>query len=607
MYLQRTVTLSILFLLVLLLLGIGLILVPASYARESHPQDQPDVYAEALGQANLRSGPGIEYDVVGEIAAGTQYRILAQHSRVPWFMIETPQFAVPAAWVYVDLVAVIGNLALVPYVSDFDAVVTATSIPSPTATATMTATSAPPVVDTAADIATDTVVDTTPFAPTASPENATTLTPTITLTPTLAGTIAVTIGEANIRFGPAVEYPVIVKVEAGRQFQILQIHSTLPWMRIALDESPTGSGWVYSSLIEIMGSLSGIPITSVTQFDYPTLTPTPQTVIVNGVPWADAPQPQGKLAETLGNAMHAYLLEQGFAPHSERMAGAFVMDLATGDNFALNDNVAFSGMSLTKIAILAAYFQRFPGPYDEDTAYLIADTLMCSENITTNEMLAQIGDGDPLTGAQRVTVFLQSLGLMNTFIMRQYVVREDEVPVGVATLTTGADQTSAHPDAYNQIVPRELGWLLAGMYQCAKDGTGLLAEHYPDDFTIQQCRRMLYAMDANEIGVFLETGVPAGTTVIHKHGWVADTHGDAGIVIGPDRAYVFVATLYNRDYLEFPESSPVMTELARMTWNAFYLNAPLELPTVTNAQAFCDPRSDPVMGWLMSDGVPMPQ
>jgi hypothetical protein len=145
------------------------------------------------------------------------------------------------------------------------------------------------------------------------------------------------------------------------------------------------------------------------------------------------------------------------------------------------------------------------------------------------------------------------------------------------------------------------------MYQCAKDGTGLLAERYPDDFTVQQCRRMLYAMDANEIGVFLETGVPVGTTVIHKHGWVDDTHGDAGIVIGPDRAYVFVAALYNRGWLEFDMSSPLMSELARMTWNAFYPGAPLEAPTNTRAEAFCDPRSDPVMSALMSDGLPMPQ
>jgi uncharacterized protein YraI len=572
----RLTTLSI-----LILTLFYLIAAPASHARG--PQRQappPEVYAEAVGQANLRSGPGIDFPVVGEIEAGTRYRVLAQHARVPWLKIETPQLDFRAAWVYVDLVTVTGNLALVPWVNDFEAIATAT------ATATTT-----PVL---------------PAGATLSPAP-----PTHTVSPTpapmLDGAVATTIGEANIRFGPAIEYPAIVKVEAGRQFQIVEIHSQLPWMRIALDESPTGTGWIYSSLIEITGDLSGIPITNVSQFSYPTLTPTPQTVIVNSAPWIGAPQPQGDLAAALGEPMHNYLLDQGFAPYSERMASVFVMDLATGDNFTLNDGVAFSGMSLTKIAILAAYFQRFPGPYDNGTAFLIADTMMCSENLTTNQLLEQLGDGDPLIGAQRVTAFLQSLGLHRTFIMRQYVVRDDEPPIGASTLSTGADQTSAHPDLYNQIVPKEMGWLLASMYQCALDGTGLLTERYPDDFNEQQCRRMLYAMDANEIGVFLETGVPAGTTVIHKHGWVDDTHGDAGIVIGPSRAYVFVAVLYNRGWMEFDTSSPIMTELARMTWNAFNPSNPLEVSTYTRGQEFCDPSSDPVMTALMSDGLPMPR
>jgi uncharacterized protein YraI len=314
--------------------------------------------------------------------------------------------------------------------------------------------------------------------------------PDPTLTPTLAGATATTIGEANIRFGPAIEYPSIVKVGAGRQFRIVEIHSQLPWMRIALDESPTGSGWIYTSLIEITGDLSRIPITSVTQFTYPTLTPTPQTVTANSAPWTGAPQPQGRLATTLGETLHNYLLDQDLRP--TRAHGKCLRDgSATGDNFVLNDGVAFSGMSLTKIAILAAYFQRFPGPYDNGTAFMIADTMMCSENLTTNELLTQNGEGDPMTGAQRVTAFLQSLGLNGTFIMRQYVVNENEPPIAASTITTGADQTSAQPDLYNQIVPKELGWLLASIYQCAKDGTGLLTERYPDDFDEQQCRWML--------------------------------------------------------------------------------------------------------------------
>jgi hypothetical protein len=144
------------------------------------------------------------------------------------------------------------------------------------------------------------------------------------------------------------------------------------------------------------------------------------------------------------------------------------------------------------------------------------------------------------------------------------------------------------------------------MYQCAYDGTGLLIERYPDDFDVQKCRRMLHAMDANQIGVFLEAGVPAGTTVIHKHGWVSDTHGDAGLVIGPNGAYVMVAVLYGRDWLEFDTSSAIISELARMTWNTLNPAQPLAATESGVVPAACDPRSDPVMSALMSNDLPMP-
>ena len=87
-------------------------------------------------------------------------------------------------------------------------------------------------------------------------------------------------------------------------------------------------------------------------------------------------------------------------------------------------------------------------------------------------------------------------------------------------------------------------------------------------------------MDANQIGVFLEAGVPTGTTVIHKHGWINDTHGDAGLVIGPNGAYVFVVALYGRDWLEFDTSSVIIAELARMTWNTLNPTQPARRDTL---------------------------
>lgn len=547
-----------------------LVHVPLASARPA-PQvtPVPTVLAEAIGQANLRAGPGVEYALVGEIVKGTRYPVLAQHAYVPWLQLEVP--GVPVAWVYADLVTLSGPLAALPSVTEF---------PS---TASVSA---------------------TPTAPLPAPQSTATVTLSPTLTPTQPGPLAITLGEANIRFGPDLSYPVVAQVPEGTSLRILERHALVPWLRVALPESPTGNGWLFREIVEVSGDLNSVPLTEATVFTYPTLTPTPQTIVVRGAPWVSAPAAAGHLADTLGLAMHEYLLEQGFAPTGDRIASVFVLDLRTGDTFTLNDGVAYSGMSLTKIPILVTYFLYHSGPLSQDEAFLVADTMMCSENLTTNELLTQIGTGDPLRGAQRVTATMQSLGLTSTFILRPYTVLPDEPVVDVGTIRTAADQGRARPDPTNQIVPAELGWLLASVYQCAQGQGGLLLERFPTAFTPQECRQILTAMDANAIGVFLEAGVPRTARVIHKHGWIGDTHGDAGIVFGPDSAYVFVAVLYERDWLEFDRSSLVIAELARLAWNALNPSAPVETIDPRTVPAECDPRNDPVMSLLLAPSLP---
>lgn len=546
--------------------------VPRS-AAQSAPASE--VYAEAVGQANLRVGPGVEYAQVGAIASGTSYRVLARHVYVPWLRLDVPGIA--EAWVFADLVTVTGSLADVPQVSTFP------PLDAPPATPTPTLAQA---------------------APAGGAPASHTPTPTPSLTPTLSGPLATTLGEANLRFGPDLSYPVIVRVAEGTSFRVIERHALVPWLRVALPESPTGSGWLFSEVVEISGDLTSVPVTEATVFNYPTLTPTPQTVVVSGAPWDDAPVAAGHLADTLGVAMHEYLLTQGFAPTGDRIASVFLLDLRTGDTFTLNGGVAYGGMSLTKIPILVTYFLAHDGPLSRDDAFLVADTMMCSENLTTNELLAQIGDGDAVRGAGRVTATMQQLGLGGTFILRPYTVREGEPVIEVGTITTGADQSRTLPDPTNQIVPADLGWLLASIYQCAQGEGGLLLEHFPDAFTVQECRQMLTALDANAVGVFLEAGVPSSARVLHKHGWIGDTHGDAGLIIGPESAYVLVAALYGRDWLEFELSAPVIGELSRLAWNALNPSEPLAEIASRVVPADCDPWADPVMAALLAPSLP---
>jgi hypothetical protein len=85
----------------------------------------------------------------------------------------------------------------------------------------------------------------------------------------------------------------------------------------------------------------------------------------------------------------------------------------------------------------------------------------------------------------------------------------------------------------------------------------------------------------------MSAGVPADTRVAHKHGWTADTHGNAGIVFSPGGDYVLVVALHNPTWLDFSESFPLITEISRAVYNYFNPTAPVETdrePYIVNVE-----------------------
>ena len=73
------------------------------------------VTAEAKEFANLRSGIGVETEVVGQIQIGTRYPVLARSQYYPWLMLGTQDTFQPLGWVFQDLVNVTGSLNAVPF------------------------------------------------------------------------------------------------------------------------------------------------------------------------------------------------------------------------------------------------------------------------------------------------------------------------------------------------------------------------------------------------------------------------------------------------------------------------------------------------------------
>jgi len=244
----------------------------------------------------------------------------------------------------------------------------------------------------------------------------------------------------------------------------------------------------------------------------------------------------------------------------------YIKDLATGEEYTDDADVAYAGMSIIKIAIMMETYRRLDGPPDLETTKLLTETMTLSGNFTANLLLRYIGDGDAYEGARRLTESMRYLGLVNTFMATPYDV--DVLPQQIVTPANQRTDVSTNPDPFMQTTPQDMGRLLEMIYQCAKGGGTLIAA-YPDELTPEECQAMLDIMSQNRIGALIEAGVPEGTRVAHKHGWVGDSHGDAGIVFSPGGDYVLCIYLYNKDWLEWGVSTPLMARVSEATYNYF--------------------------------------
>jgi beta-lactamase class A len=404
-------------------------------------------------------------------------------------------------------------------------------------------------------------------------------TPAATATPDFSNVISgVLSGEVNIRLGPGVEYARVGVGSAGEQFEITAWHTQLPWLQVRYAASPNGQAWIARDLLEINGDLFSLPSISQMTFNLPALTPT-LPVLESSAILGGTPVPLSPAFAQLGSQLWDIVLENGFDPATSRFGSLFVMDLQTGEALAFGPEYAFSGTSIQKVAILTSLYGVLNNPPDTRVAIDIANTMICSENVATNNLLRMVGNGNVWSGANAVTTFLRELGLRHTFLTAPYTIpnQTPEPPIeAVELLTTDADQTKANADLSNQMTVDEMGQLLGSIYQCAYQDRGPLLERFGNQYDPRECRQMLHVMSNNTVDALLKAGVPEDTRVAHKHGWIDDTHGNAAVFFTPGGDYVIVMMLYQPTWLNFQESLPTIAEVSRQVYNYYNPDAPME-------------------------------
>ncbi|MFC2063669.1 serine hydrolase, partial [Chloroflexota bacterium] len=209
--------------------------------------------------------------------------------------------------------------------------------------------------------------------------------------------------------------------------------------------------------------------------------------------------------------------------------GVFLLDLQTGTELHLgyqsyqpvsvNPDIAFSASSTIKIPIMVSVFKNSNGLLDSETSTWMSEMLKLSENPAADNLMDTL---EPDRGPIIITNDLKELGLLDTFIAGYFYNNAPNLLPYYSTSANSRTDLSTEPDWYSQTTPSDMGMLLADIYQCAEIGGGALIASFPGKITKNSCQEMIQYLKEDKIGLLIEAGVPDGTLVAHKHGWILD-------------------------------------------------------------------------------------
>ncbi len=265
------------------------------------------------------------------------------------------------------------------------------------------------------------------------------------------------------------------------------------------------------------------------------------------------------------------------------VVGFYMLDLQNGNelHFGYNQNrplavdpdIAFTASSTIKIPILVSVYRNLGPTLDQNTTALVQEMITKSENPASDALMDLIAYN---RGPIQVTEDMRALGLGNTFLAGYFF---DGAPLLQVYRTPSNERIDINtsPDMYNQTTPSEMGTLLSDIYQCAQNSGGGLVAAFPDKFSAPVCQQIIDYLKRDKIGVLIEAGVPEGTAVAHKHGWISGPSGiiqnisDVGIIYTPGGNFVLVIYVYHPDQAVWEPVSGMIARITEAVYNYFNL------------------------------------
>ena len=261
----------------------------------------------------------------------------------------------------------------------------------------------------------------------------------------------------------------------------------------------------------------------------------------------------------------------------------YLKDLQTGEevHFAYDQgqmvrpDIAFTAASTMKIPIMVSVFRRTPEPLPAEIDQMMNLMIEYSENDPADRLMENTLDEN--LGPLQVSEDLETLGLANTFLAG-YFYPGAPLLKRISTPANSRTDINTDPDSYNQTTATDMGMLLEDIYYCAEKGGGTFSAVFPGELTQNECRQMVSYLSKNRNGVLLEAGLPEGTRVAHKHGWILEGDGlihsmsDAGVVYSAGGNYIITIYVHEQQQLLFDSANVLFCKLSEASYNYLNLN-----------------------------------
>jgi beta-lactamase class A len=253
------------------------------------------------------------------------------------------------------------------------------------------------------------------------------------------------------------------------------------------------------------------------------------------------------------------------------------LQLAYQQGKVLQPGIAFSAASTNKIPVMISSYHRATKPVSQDFSDLMSEMITKSSNEAPDSLMKLLID--PNIGPLGVSDDMEALGLKDTFLGGMFYLHAPLLKAFQTPANTRTDVNTS-PDTYSQTTPAEMGSLLDDIYQCAQTGGGTFAAVFPGQISQSDCKSMIsYLTQDEQAGLFRE-GLPDGTQIAHKHGWLddettqtIDLMADAGIVFTPGGNYILTMYIASDSQILYPTGDSLYINISRSVYNYFNLTS----------------------------------